>query len=96
MEIQSQEDARKNVNAFAHGLADFLLRKKAIDAEIKEFKEEYTAEGVPVQAVASLLNKMKAQKKKTESQIFEEETMGEWLEADKELDDKIGELAAKA
>jgi len=95
MEIRSSEEARANIENFAKRFGELQKQKKVIDQDIKALKEEFKEEGVPVGIVCSMFNKIKAEKKKTDSQIFEEETIKEWLEANAEIDDVIGELNAK-
>ena len=95
MEIRTTDEAKKNIETFTERWINLLLDKKKIDADIKELKNEYKEEGVPVQIVCSTLNRIKALKKKSDSQIFEEETIQTWLGESKVIDDKIGELIAK-
>lgn len=96
MEIRTTDQARENVEKFTKRLANLLLDKKAIDEDIKTLKNEFKEEGVPVAIVNKAFNLIKANKKKTESQLFEEEKIQEWLEANEEIDDKIGQLNSKA
>lgn len=94
MEIKTQDQARKNIEEFSRRLLNLQQDKRKIDADIKELKEEFKEEGVPVGVVSSVLNKIKADKKKSDSERFEESTIKEWLEENTEIDDKIGELIA--
>lgn len=95
MEIRTTEEARKNTEDFAKRYVNLLLEKKKVDQDIKALKQEFNEEGVPTGVITKALNAIKANKKKTDSQIFEEETIQEWLEANTDIDDKIGELIAK-
>jgi len=95
MEIRSTEEARSNVEEFADRYTNLLLEKKKLDDDIKALKNEFKEEGVPVGIVCKALNVLKAQKKKTDSQIFEEETIQDWLENNAKIDDKVGQLIAK-
>ena len=95
MEIRSSEEARSNIESFAKRYGQLLKDKKIIDQDIKALKDEFKEEGVPVGIVTSMFGKIKAEKKKTDSQLFEEETIKEWLETNAEIDDVIGELNAK-
>lgn len=95
MEIRSSEEARSNIESFAKRFGELQKQKKALDLDIKALKEEFKEEGVPVGIVCSMFNKIKSDKKKTDSQRFEEETIREWLEANADIDDMIGELNAK-
>lgn len=95
MEIRSTTEARNNIENFTKRLIELMKQKKAIDQDIKALKDEYKEEGVPVSIVVSALNKIKAKKKKSDSERFEEETIQEWLESNVEIDNDIGELIAK-
>lgn len=95
MEIRSTDEAKQNVVDFTKRLIELLKQKKSIDEDIKELKAEYKEEGVPVGVVMSALNKLKALRKKTDAQIFEEDTIREWLHENTEIDDGIAELASK-
>lgn len=94
MEIRTSEEARGNIENFAKRYLTLLKDKKIIDQDIKALKDEFKEEGVPVAIVCSSLNKIKANKKKTDSEIFEAEKIQEWLEANTDIDNDIGELIA--
>lgn len=95
MEIRSQEDVKRNIVDFANRFLSLQLQKKAIDEEIADLKAEFKENGVPVSIVTKCINSIKSKKKKTESEIFELETIEAWLESDKGVDQNITELAAK-
>lgn len=95
MEIRSTEEARQNIENFTKRLINLLKDKKELDRDIKALKDEFKEEGVPVGIVVAALNKIKTNKKKTDSEIFEQEKIQEWLESNSDIDDGIGELAAK-
>lgn len=88
----SVQEAQANVEEFAIQLLIKLHEKKTIDNDIKELKQTFKEEGVPVQIVSSIINRIKADKKKSESEIFEAETIREWLELNSKIDDSIGML----
>lgn len=95
MEIRTSEEARANIEEFTKRFLNLQMQKKALDADIKALKEEFKEEGVPVGIVSSVINKIKAQKKKSDSEIFEEDTIKEWLESNADIDNDIGALIAK-
>lgn len=95
MEIRSQEDVKQNIVDFANRFLSLQLQKKAIDEEIADLKAEFKENGVPVGIVTKCINSIKSKKKKTESEIFELETIEAWLESDKGVDQNITELVAK-
>lgn len=95
MEIRTTEEARTNIENFTKRLIELMQQKKALDQDIKALKDEFKEEGVPVGIVSSVLNKIKSNKKKSDSERFEEETIQEWLETNAEIDSGIGELIAK-
>lgn len=95
MEIRTSEEARKNIEDFTRRFIELQMQKKALDQDIKALKEEFNEEGVPTGKVASIVNKIKASKKKTDSERFEEDTIQEWLESNVDIDDQIGQLINK-
>lgn len=95
MEIRTSEEARTNIEEFTKRFINLQMQKKAIDQDIKALKEEFKEEGVPVGIVASVINKIKAEKKKSDSERFEEDTIKEWLESNSDIDNDIGALIAK-
>ena len=92
MEVKSTEEAKSNVIGFAKELTGLLKQKKEIDDDIKEIKQKFKEEGVPVQIVQKMVNAVKADKKKTSSERFECETIKEWLEANADVSASIDEL----
>ena len=95
MEIRSEQEARENVENFTKEYLKLLLQKKTIDQEIKDIKDNYKEDGVPVSVVCKVINRIKASKKKTDSEIFEEDVICEWLEQNKDIDTSISTLMAK-
>lgn len=95
MEIRTSEEAKENIEGFTKRYINLLQQKKELDEDIKALKEEFKEEGVPVGIVTKVINRIKADKKKTDSEKFEEETIKEWLEANVEIDDGLGTLVAK-
>ena len=95
MEVRSSDEVKGNIEKFTVRLLNLLLEKKETDSQIKDLKQEFKEEGVPIGIVISVLNRIKAQKKKTDAERFEEDTIKEWLEANSEIDNSIGTLIAK-
>jgi uncharacterized protein (UPF0335 family) len=96
MEVRTSNEARTNIEDFSKRYLNLLLQKKTIDFDIKELKQEFNEEGVPTGKVASIINRIKADKKKSDSELFELEAMREWIESNSEIDDQIGQLGAKS
>jgi uncharacterized protein (UPF0335 family) len=96
MEVRTSNEARTNIENFSIRYLNLLLEKKKVDFDIKELKQEFNEEGVPTGKVASIINRIKADKKKSDSELFELEAMREWIEANTEIDDAIGQLGAKS
>lgn len=97
--MQDQDNtsqAKENVENFLKRYVQLLKDKKLIDEDIQALKEEFKEEGVAVNTVVRVFNQVKRQKKKTDSQIFEEEVISDWIENNTDIDDAIGELNAKA
>lgn len=95
MEIRTTDEARINIENFSKRYLNLMKQKKDLDADIKELKNEFKEEGVPVQIVVAMINRIKAEKKKSDAVIFEEDTIKEWLASNPEIDDEIGQLNAK-
>ncbi len=95
METRSADEVKGNVESFTKRLINLQLDKKEIDAQIKDLKDEFKEEGVPIGMVVSVINRIKAQKKKTDAERFEEEAIKDWLESNHEIDNAIGTLIAK-
>lgn len=95
MEIRSTDESKEKIISFANELLTLQLRKKEIDDEIKELKSQFKEDGVPTNIVTKCINSIKSKKKKSESEIFELETIESWLETDKTVDDNITVLIAK-
>jgi len=94
MEVRPVEEAKQNILDFATEYIVLLKEKKELDGRIKELKNAAKENGIPSSVVATAINKIKAMKKKTTSEIFEEEQIQTWIGENKELDDAIGQLAA--
>ena len=92
MEIRSTEEARENIESYTKRFLELQKQKKSIDQDIKALKDEFKEEGVPVSVVNAVINKIKAEKKKTDSELFEIETIKEWLQKNIDIDNDIGEL----
>jgi uncharacterized protein (UPF0335 family) len=95
MEVRTSKEAQKNIEDFTKRFLDLLKQKKSLDDDIKSLKEEFKEEGVPVNVVVRVINKIKANKKKSDTEIFEEDTIKTWLEENPDIDNDIGALIAK-
>lgn len=95
MEIRTEQEARENVENFTRELLKLLIQKKSIDEEIKEMKNNYKEDGVPVGVVVKVINKIKTAKKKSDTEKHEEDIIGDWLEQNKDIDESICTLLAK-
>lgn len=95
MEIRTSEEARTNIESFTNRYLELLIQKKTVDHDIKALKEEFKEEGVPVGIVTKVMNRIKIEMKKSDSELFEEDKIKEWLLSNSELADKIGILNAK-
>ena len=95
MEVRTEQEARENVENFTKEYLKLLLHKKTIDQDIKDIKDNYREDGVPVSMVCKVINRIKAAKKKTDSEVHEEDIITDWLEQNKDIDDSICTLMAK-
>jgi len=92
MEQRSSEEARTSVESYALEAIAILKKKKQLDDELKEIKQHYKEEGVPVQIVSKVISIVKSNKKKTASERFEVDTITEWLENNPNISNGIDEL----
>ncbi len=95
MEIRSLEESRQNTENFTKEFLKLQTQKKMIDQEIKDVKDAYKEDGVPVGTVCKVINNIKSNKKKSQSEQTEQNIIEEWLENNKEIDDIITSLIAK-
>lgn len=95
MEIRPEDEVRDSIIRYANELLSIQLRKKELDEEAKDLKESFKEDGVPVSVVNKVINIIKNKKKKTESELFEIETIEAWLESDKSFDNNLSALMSK-
>jgi len=95
MELRSSEESRTNVENFSKRYINLLKDKKNLDEDIKVLKDEFKEDGVAVSVVCSAINNIKKRKKKSDTEVFEEETIEEWLQSNIDIDDAISDLIAK-
>jgi uncharacterized protein (UPF0335 family) len=95
MEIRQSSEQRENIENYTKRLIELLKQKKVIDHDIKELKCEFKEEGVPVGIVTKVFNMVKKQQNQTDSELFEELCVKEWIESNTEINDGISELNAK-
>lgn len=93
MEIRSSEETKKEIKEFAKEYLDLLIEKKELNNRIKETKEKYKENGVPTSIVSSAINRLKARKKKTQTQLLEEDFIDSTLSEDVDIDNTIGILS---
>lgn len=94
MEIKSSEETKKEILEFGKEYIKLLIEKKELAARIKEVKDNYKENGVPVQIVAASINRLIKRKKKTQTQLFEEDFIDTTLSEDSDIDNDIGVLSA--
>lgn len=94
MKIKTTDEIMEITFEFAEKLIGLQLQKKGIDAEIKDLKNEYKEEGVATSLITKIVNKMKAEMKKTSGELLEEDILTEKMNANEELKDKISSLNA--
>lgn len=90
--LASASEAKEKSISFATRLLNLQISKKQIDADIKALKAEFLEQGVAVNVIAKAVSKIKTNKKMTESQIYELDTIQAWLEGDQTVYDSINEL----
>jgi len=90
--LPTGDEARCNVEEYTKRLVKLMMNKKEIDNDIKALKQDFKEEGVPVAIVTRIVNKIKASKKKTDTELFEEDVINGWLTDNTEIDSSIGDL----
>lgn len=83
---------RNNIEAFTERFLNLEKQKKTINEDIKALREEFNQEGVPTSVVIRCINNIKRIKKKTDSELFEEETIQEWLQSNQGISDSISDI----
>ncbi len=95
MEIRTSEEVMENITNYAKAIMDIQIQKKVLDGDISDIKQEAKENGVAIGKVLKVLNKIKATKKQSESDILEEELILEGLERNIEIDERICVLTSK-
>ena len=90
--LSSSSEAKQKSIEFATRLLNLQISKKQIDEDIKALKAEFLEQGVAVNVIAKAVSKIKTNKKMTESQLYELDTITAWLEGDQGVSDSIVEL----
>lgn len=86
------DTVKNNIQAFAERFLNLEKQKEDLKADVKALKDEFNQEGVPTSVVIQCINQIKRNKKKTDSEIFEEDSIREWLLQDKNINDSISDL----
>lgn len=91
----SDKTIKNNIEAFAERFLNLEKQKKTLQEDIKALRDEFDQEGVPTQVVVRCINSIKKLKRKTDSEIYEEESIQEWLAGNQSISDSISDLIAK-
>ena len=91
-ELSPQEEARNNIVEFAKRYLALEMQKQQLKQDTKSLKEDFASEGVPTSVVIRVINSLKRTKKKSETELFEEECIETWLSENKDVDDVISDL----
>lgn len=83
---------RNNIEAFAERYLELERQKELLKEDTKALREEFNQEGVPTQVVIRCINEIKKLKKKTESELSEEEAIQEWLLSNEGISSSISAL----
>ena len=92
MNINTTDEHMTIVNDYAEKLINLQLDKKGIDNKIKELKADYKEDGIAVNLINKILNKMKTNLKKTSGEVLEEEILTEKLNANQSIIDMVSSL----
>lgn len=91
----TSETVKNNIQVFAERFLNLEKQKELIKQDVKALKDEFNQEGVPTAVVIQCINQIKKDKKKTDSELFEEEAIREWLMQNQGISDSISELLSK-
>jgi len=80
MEIRSTEETKEQILEFVNTILGLQLQKKAIDAEIKEVKQDYKENGLAVGTISKVISQVKSSLKQSESDKAEEDILREYIE----------------
>lgn len=95
-ELNCDFETSKNLaQEFAVRYTNLLLKKKEIDAQIKDLKKEFEEQGLPTRSVIKVINTLKREKKTNPSILDEEEQFKEWLSVCTDLSSNIESLNGK-
>lgn len=92
VEIRSEEEIVKLGIEYAERILNIKKQIAECNADIKELKREARLDGIPVGLVTKAINKIKAELKKSEAELFEEEAWYDKLKESETVVDKIAEL----
>lgn len=85
--MKANSDTKALVERFIADLTDMEVKKQKIMEEIKDLKSDYKEDGLPVGVINSMFKIVQKNKKKSDGELFEEETIREWLEESKIVDE---------
>jgi len=92
MQIRSTEEVMNDSYEYAEAILECMLRKKAIDSEIKEIKEDFKERGIAVGAVTKVINELKKKAKADAGELLEQEIIMEKFEAKENILNLIDSL----
>lgn len=95
MQTITQEEIKKNIEAFVLRFLELQQQKKNLDDDVKELKQEFKEEGVPVSVVVGVINDIKKAMKKNDSEIHERDTITAWLNQNSDVVQKLEQLNEK-
>lgn len=83
---------KDNIAAFAERFINLEKQKEVLKQDVKALKDEFNQEGVPTSVVIRCINQIKRMKKKSDSELSEEEAIQEWLLSNDTISDGISDL----
>ncbi|PKH05501.1 hypothetical protein [Moritella sp. Urea-trap-13] len=90
--MDSNLETKGIINEFISKFSDLELEKKDINLRIKDLKQDFIEEGIPVNLVISIYKEVKKEKVVTDSERYERAAIKEWMHDSKEVDDALSKL----
>lgn len=90
--MNQTDETTENILKCARAIIELQIQKKEIDNDIKEIKQEFAEEGVPVGKVNKAISIIKSTMKQNAADILEQEIILENLEADEDIQNQIARL----
>lgn len=90
--FKGDDETREAQEQFISELTDLMLEQEKIKARIKDLKHDYKQNNMPVALVTKIFKQAQKNAKLSEDDKFELETITEWMESSKVINECIVKL----